>query len=73
MNNKIDEGISQMLQLGYSNFENKEDIEKLELELTKLEVNKQIERMQFLCMYKSDDPILSKFERFKQYFINKIN
>ena len=68
MDNKLDEGISQVLQLGYSKLENVEDLDKLKLELLELDVNQQIERMRFLGMYNPDDPVLSNFERFKQYF-----
>ena len=44
----IEEGIHKVLELGYSELDLRAEIEKLQKELSQLDVNQQIERMRFL-------------------------
>ena len=44
----IEEGIQKVLELGYSELDLRAEIEKLQKELSQLDVNQQIERMRFL-------------------------
>lgn len=66
MKYKIEENIDALIKLGYSRNLPIGKLNSLILDLEKMDVNAQLDRMRFLISYTPADPINSNFERFKQ-------